>query len=244
MATRPHADTKTAERPAKAGADHEAEAARIPSARTHEELAQMAASSIGAQIILDYNSDAALGARGGRGGTIEENTMARDADLIAVGLDPQAPSGPPTGQPWEPPVQVTRQATGPAATGRATRMSSLAAGAITDADDIPEPPPANGTSGSSAPVVRDVPYVSQAADKLNCTMGNWEGEPTNYGYQWKIDGTVAGADSADYTVQSADAGKTATCTVTATNAHGSTAAPPSNEVTITDPGATTTRSKK
>ena len=120
----------------------------------------MAASSIGAQIILDYNSDAALGARGGAGGTIEENTMARDADLIAVGLDPQAPSGPPTGQPWEPPVQVTRQATGPAASGKATRMSSLAAGAITDADDLPDQPPPEGNGGgesAAAPVNKDVP---------------------------------------------------------------------------------------
>ena len=244
MATRPHADTKTAERPAKAGADHEAEAARIPSARTPEELAQMAASSIGAQIILDYNSDAALGARGGKGGTIEENTMARDADLIAVGLDPQAPSGPPTGQPWEPPVQVTRQAAGPAASGRATRMSSLAAGAITDADDLPDQPPEGNGGGASAPANTTLPAVTQAADTLTCTMGEWTGEPTTYGYQWKIDAAVVGTDSATHTVTSADAGKTATCTVTATNAHGSTAAPPSNEVTITDPGATTTRSKK
>ena len=247
MATRPHADTKTAERPAKAGADHEAEAARIPSARTHEELAQMAASSIGAQIILDYNSDAALGARGGRGGTIEENTMARDADLIAVGLDPQAPSGPPTGQPWEPPVQVTRQATGPAASGKATRMSSLAAGAITDADDLPDQPPPEGNGGgesAAAPVNKDVPHVTQSADTLNCTMGNWDGEPTTYGYQWKIDGAVVGTDQATHTVTSADAGKTASCIVTATNAQGSTAAPPSADLTITDPGATTTRSKK
>src|SRR6476660_9801649 len=54
-----------------------------------------AASSIGAQIILDYNEDGSKGARGGAGGTVEENTMARDAHLVALGLDPLAPSGPP-----------------------------------------------------------------------------------------------------------------------------------------------------
>jgi hypothetical protein len=244
MATKPHSATETIHRTgrsnsvtgAAAGADHEAAAPRMPSQRTPEELAQMAANSIGAQIILDYNSDAALGARGGRGGTIEENTLARDADLIAVGLDPNAPSGPPTGVPWEPPVQVTRQATGPAATGKATRMSSLAAGIITDADDLPTPPGgSNGSGGTTAPVNRDVPHVTQSGDTLNCTMGNWEGEPTSYGYQWKIDGAVAGTDSATHTVAAADVGKAATCVVTATNAHGSTAAPPSNEVVITDP---------
>jgi hypothetical protein len=218
------------------------------SERTPEELAQMAANSIGAQIILDYNSDAALGARGGRGGTIEENTMARDADLIAVGLDPNAPSGPPTGQPWEPPVQVTRQATGPAATGNATRMSSLAAGAITDAGDLPDPPlrgqgGGGGGGGATAPVSKDVPHVSQSGETLNCTMGNWDGEPTSYGYQWKVDGTVVGTDAATYTVQAADVGKVATCIVTATNVTGSTAAPPSADVTIADP-AGATRAKR
>jgi hypothetical protein len=245
MATKPHDDGDTKTHPqrrvagATAGADHEAAAPRMPSQRTPEELAQMAANSIGAQVILDYNSDAALGARGGRGGTIEENTLARDADLIAVGLDPNAPSGPPTGVPWEPPVQVTRQATGPAATGKATRMSSLAAGIITDANDLPTPPGgSNGSSGgTTAPVNRDVPHVTQAGDTLNCTMGNWEGEPTSYGYQWKIDGAVAGTDSATHTVAAADVGKAATCVVTATNAHGSTAAPPSVDLVITDPAA-------
>ena len=205
----------------------------------------MAANSIGAQIILDYNSDASRGARGGAGGTIEENTAARDADLIAVGLDPNAPSGPPTGQPWEPPVQVTRQATGPAATGKATRMSSLAAGAITDAGDLPDPPPPGGNGGATpaAPVNTAVPHVQQAADTLTCTMGTWDGEPTSYGYQWKVDGTVVGTDAATYTVQAADVGKTATCIVTATNVTGSTAAPPSADVTIADP-AGATRAKR
>ena len=214
------------------------------SERTPEELAQMAANSIGAQIILDYNSDAALGARGGRGGTIEENTMARDADLIAVGLDPNAPSGPPTGQPWEPPVQVTRQATGPAATGKATRMSSLAAGIVTDVPGT-APPPGGGNGGATpaAPVNTAVPHVQQAADTLTCTMGEWTGEPTSYGYQWKVDGAVVGTDAATHTVTTDDVGKTATCIVTATNVTGSTAAPPSADVTIADP-AGATRAKR
>ena len=106
--------------------------------RTAEQRELMASSSIGAQIILDYNGDGSLGARGGAGGTIEENTMIRDAHLIAVGLDPTNPSGPPTGEPWvppEPPVSTRHSVS-----GHATRMSSLAAGLIGEPGDIPDPP--------------------------------------------------------------------------------------------------------
>jgi hypothetical protein len=210
----------------------------MPSQRTPEELAQMAANSIGAQVILDYNSDAALGARGGRGGTIEENTMARDAHLVALGLDPNAPSGPPT---VPDPEGAVRAAGAPV--GRATRISSLAAGIITgDPAPVTPPPPEGG--GSAVPVNTTLPAVTQAADTLTCTMGEWTGEPTTYSYQWKVDGTVVGTDAATHTVTSADAGKAASCIVTATNAMGSTAAPPSADLVVTDPGATTTRSKK
>ena len=94
-------------------------------------------------------------------------------------------------------------------------------GELTD----PEPP-------ASVPSVVNVPYVQQDGDTLSCTMGNWVGEPTAYTYTWHIDGTPSGADSAVYTVDAAEVGKTATCVVTAANALGSTTAPPSNEVVI------------
>jgi len=94
--------------------------------------------SMGAQIILDYNSDAGVAARGGAAGTIEENTAVRDANLMALGLNPQAPSGPPTGEPWEPPVvqaAATPKHVGPSA----TKMTSLAAG-IQEVPTAPPPP--------------------------------------------------------------------------------------------------------
>jgi hypothetical protein len=93
------------------------------------------AGSIGAQIILDYNSDAGVAARGGAAGTIEENTAIRDANLLAIGLNPAAPSGPPTGEPYEPPVvqAAAVKHVGPSA----TKMSSLAAGI----QEVPTPPP-------------------------------------------------------------------------------------------------------
>jgi hypothetical protein len=246
MASRPHdnGDTKAATRSSHVtGAAHgttSATGATVPSPHTAEELEQMAASSIGAQVILDYNSLASKGARGGAGGTIEENTVARDASLIAVGLDPTAPSGPPTGVPWEPtpPPPVTR--TGTAVSGTATRMSSLAAGGVTGDSQIPTTPPEGG-GGTGAPANTAVPAVTQAGDTLTCTQGTWSGEPTTYGYQWSVDSAVVGTDSATHTVTVADVGKTATCIVTATNASGSTAAPPSVALTIADPGAARSR---
>lgn len=97
---------------------------------------------------------------------------------------------------------------------------------------------------TDAPVNTVVPAVTQAADILSCTMGEWSGTPTSYAYQWKLDGTNAGTDAATYTVQPADVGTTATCVVTATNANGSTAAPPSVGVVVSEPTAATTDGRR
>jgi hypothetical protein len=89
-----------------------------------------------------------------------------------------------------------------------------------------------------APINKDVPYVSQNYTVMNCTMGNWAGDPDTYAYQWKLNGTNAGTNSPNYTIAApADVGKTATCVVTATNLMGSTAAPPSVGVVIATPAA-------
>ena len=114
-----------------------------------------AAASIGAQIILDYNEDGSKGARGGAGGTIEENTMARDAHLVAMGLDPVSPVGPPPTQEALAARKRKAEADAKAAvdpqfvappSGKATRMSSLAAGIA--AEDLPPP------DGGVEPTVR------------------------------------------------------------------------------------------
>ena len=78
----------------------------------------------------------------------------------------------------------------------------------------------------------DVPMVSQEGLELHCTMGNWEGEPDAYSYQWQIDGSDVGQDEDVLTVSDHDTGRTATCTVIASNAYGSTIAPVSNELII------------
>ena len=191
----------------------------------------LAVSSIGAQIILDYNSEAGLGARGGAGATVEENQLVRDQALVAVGLDPQSPSGPPPMAPLEPPPEVVRST--PPVSSKATRMSSLAAGIITGNEATPPPP--EGGGGATAPANTTVPAVTQTGTTLTCTQGEWSGEPTSYSYAWKLDDAAAGSDAATYDVQAGDVGKAATCTVTATNAAGSAAAPPSNGVVITGP---------
>ena len=151
MATKPDEHEPAHPAPAKPQADKAPDkapvAASVATERTPEQRAAMAAATIGAQVILDYNGDGSIGARGGAGGTIEENTAARDAHLIGLGLDPNAPSGPPTGVPWEPAPPPDARHVAPSAP--ATRMSSLAAGLLTDADDIPPPPP-ESLSGSAA----------------------------------------------------------------------------------------------
>ena len=92
-------------------------------------------------------------------------------------------------------------------------------------------------AGGAAPVNVTLPAVTQAADTLSCTMGTWDGVPTSYAYQWQLDGTDITGGTATLPVVAADAGKSATCVVTATNASGSTAAPPSNALVVVDPGA-------
>ena len=84
--------------------------------------------------------------------------------------------------------------------------------------------------------IGDVPYVEQQGATLSCNNGELGRRADDVRIpRWKIDGAVVGTDAATHTVQAADVGKKATCIVTATNPGGSTAAPPSNEVTITDP---------
>jgi len=108
---------------------------------------------------------------------------------------------------------------------------SVLAAAVTELKDyeiLTAPPP--------PPVVRDVPAVFQEGPLLNCTMGNWEGEPTQYEYAWHRDGTfVVGGAANTYAVLIADVGTAFTCVVTASNGSGSTVAPPSVPLVVTDP---------
>jgi len=93
----------------------------------------------------------------------------------------------------------------------------------------------SGPVAPPAPVCIDTPYVGGSASiggGLTCTMGNWGNEPTSYAYQWQSNGVDVGDGTSQYIVVDIDAGHDIVCVVTATNAGGSTAAPPSNVITI------------
>jgi hypothetical protein len=104
---------------------------------------------------------------------------------------------------------------------------------------------------SLPPINIDVPSVQpQSAapgETLTCTMGNWTGmdaEPHSYAYQWLSDGESELGTGDSYTVVASDSGTSISCVVTATNANGSTAAPPSNAVAVNGNGATRGRARR
>lgn len=96
------------------------------------------------------------------------------------------------------------------------------------------------------PGVVDVPAVTgtgTVGSTLTCTMGNWTGEPTSYSYQWQAGAARLGTGDT-YLVADTDVGREVACVVTAANACGSSAAPPSNAITITAAGATAVRAER
>ena len=104
---------------------------------------------------------------------------------------------------------------------------------------VPPAPPEDAEAPPTAPPVNvDVPFVDgigAPGETLTCTMGNWEGmaaEPHSYSYVWQTDDAPNSAVGPTYVVVPGDAGKSISCIVTATNALGSTTAPPSNAVEV------------
>jgi hypothetical protein len=72
--------------------------------------------------------------------------------------------------------------------------------------------------------------LPRAGTTVTCSQGTWS-NAVSYAYQWKRDGSsIGGATASTYVLQSADLNTLVTCTVTATNASGSTAVT-SNPVT-------------
>jgi hypothetical protein len=105
---------------------------------------------------------------------------------------------------------------------------------------------------TTLPTVTGTPAVGSA---LLCANGLWTGKPApTFSEQWLRDGTpVPGAASGTYTVQSADAGHTLSCQVTAKNTRGEKSAtsaglsipanPPPPPPSSSDPTVTITGSK-
>jgi hypothetical protein len=92
------------------------------------------------------------------------------------------------------------------------------------------------------PVNKDVPHLQPegtvaVGTTLTCTMGNWDNmsaEPHSYALAWQSDGAPNSQSGETYAVLPPDIGHVITCVVTATNAAGSTVAPPSNAATVSD----------
>lgn len=87
---------------------------------------------------------------------------------------------------------------------------------------IPPPPPS-----LVAPVNSSLPVISGSAVKgqtLNVTTGAWLNPTTGFAYDWKRGGVSIGASGSSYILVTADIGSVITCTVTASNAAGSTPA--------------------
>jgi hypothetical protein len=109
---------------------------------------------------------------------------------------------------------------------------------ITKESDTTPPPGGQIPEDAPAllpPVNKDVPYLSgtpEVGQTLHITLGNWTGEPTTYGFQWQSDSSPVGTDNNAYVVVDVDSGHSIDCVVSATNAVGTTAAPPSNAVVI------------
>jgi hypothetical protein len=96
------------------------------------------------------------------------------------------------------------------------------------------------------PSVVDVPAVgggSAPGATLACTMGNWNGEPASYAYSWRAGNAHLAGTGETYVVAEEDVGREICCLVTATNAYGSTMAPPSNKVTVAAAGTQAARSR-
>ena len=89
---------------------------------------------------------------------------------------------------------------------------------------------------SAPPVNRDVPHLQgtgAVGEILTTTVGNWDGEPTDYSFAWLRDGSQAvGSNAVTYRVDTADQGHAVTVVVSAINSKGTVAAPPSNAVAV------------
>lgn len=92
---------------------------------------------------------------------------------------------------------------------------------------------------AAAPTNTVAPSITGSAVRdqvLQANVGQWDGNPTSYGYVWKRDGgAIGGATASSYTLVTADVGHVVTVTVTATNGTGSASATSAPTATVTAP---------
>lgn len=97
-----------------------------------------------------------------------------------------------------------------------------AASSTSGAVNPPAPPATPAPQNTERPGIQGTTVVGNT---LTCTPGAWTGSPSSYAYSWRRDGAaIAGATGSTYALVAADAGKTITCTSTASNSGGATTA--------------------
>jgi hypothetical protein len=108
-----------------------------------------------------------------------------------------------------------------------------------------EPPIEPPEEVTEPPVVIDAPYASgpsgeasaTVGETVNCTMGNWEGEPSRYAYLWKrrlAGGQVIPLNNEtgpEYDTATQDGGNSVFCAIEASNDYGQ-AYSESNDVAV------------
>ena len=104
---------------------------------------------------------------------------------------------------------------------------------------VSPPAPVAAPQNTERPGIQGTTVVGNT---LTCTPGGWTGSPTSYAYSWRRDGAaIADATGATYALVAADAGRTITCTSTATNAGGATTAVSDGVVVTAAPSTPSTR---
>jgi virginiamycin B lyase len=97
------------------------------------------------------------------------------------------------------------------------------------------PPPTRTVSPPTDLARPRISGAPQAGQRLTCSLGRWNNDPTSYTYQWYRDGTLmAGFTASSYTLGTLDEGTALTCVVKALNAGGQASAT-SNPVKIPIP---------
>lgn len=134
------------------------------------------------------------------------------------------------------PDGTVRLVTPGGATGTGAELRGSSADGTRVWYEIGDPDPAVGDNDTSVDVFElrwgatvnlTAPAISGAGSvgqTLGCTQGTWAGESLTFSTQWTRDGAPLAAVGGTYLLAAADAGHTIGCTVTATNATGSTSA--------------------
>jgi hypothetical protein len=111
-------------------------------------------------------------------------------------------------------------------TGETLAMASLTVTVQSASPPAPAPPtPAPTTPAAARPASVTAPRLTRAGRRLICATGSWSNNPTGFSYRWLIGGNPKpGASGHTLVVAGRLRGHKVQCSVTATNAAGSSTA--------------------